>query len=71
MDWLIWLGAVISAVGLAGIVWCILLVIRAKRSKGSEEEIRATLARVMPLNMGALVLSAIGLMMVVMGIILG
>ena len=71
MEWLIWLGAALSVVGLVGIVWCILLVVRARRAKPSDEEMRAQLARVLPLNMGALVLSAVGLMMVVLGIILG
>ena len=71
MDALIWAGAAVSVIGLAGIVWCILLVVRARRARASPEEMKATLARVMPLNMGALALSAIGLMMVVLGIILG
>jgi hypothetical protein len=71
MDWLIWLGAAVSVVGLAGIIWCVLIVIRAKRAKLEDAAMKAQLARVMPLNMGALLLSAIGLMMVVMGIVLG
>lgn len=70
MAWLIWLGAAVSLVGLVGIVWCIIRVVRARRAKISEEEMRAVVAQVLPMNMGALVLSAIGLMMVVLGIIL-
>jgi hypothetical protein len=70
MEWLIWFGAALSVIGLVGIIWCILLVMRARRARLSEEAMRARLARVLPLNMGALVLSAIGLMLVVFGIIL-
>lgn len=71
MDWVIWGGAAVSLLGLAGLVWCILTVIRARRAGLSEEDMRKTLQRVMPLNMGALFLSVIGLMMVVVGILLG
>ena len=71
MDWLIWSGAAVSILGLAGLVWCILTVMRARKAKLSDEEMRATLQGVLPLNMGALFLSVIGLMMVVVGILLG
>ena len=37
----------------------------------ADEELKAKLAQVMPLNMGALLLSALGLMMIVVGILLG
>jgi len=71
MEWLIWIGAVVSLVGLAGIIWCIFIVAKARRGNLAEEEMRAQLARVLPLNMGALFLSVIGLMLVVVGIFLG
>lgn len=65
---IIWAGAAISLIGLVGIFWCILKVSRAKRASLSDEEMRATLQGVLPLNLGALFLSVIGLMMVVVGI---
>ncbi|MCG6903196.1 MAG: hypothetical protein LJE68_10985 [Rhodobacter sp.] len=71
MDWLIWTGAVVSFLGLAGLVWCILIVVRARRARLPEDEMRARLAVVLPLNLAALLLSALGLMMVVVGILLG
>ncbi|MBD3678662.1 MAG: hypothetical protein HUJ27_09695 [Rhodobacteraceae bacterium] len=71
MEWLIWIGAVLSLLGLAGIVWCILAVMKAKRAGLSDEEMRGRLSKVLPVNLGALFLSAIGLMMVVTGVILG
>jgi hypothetical protein len=70
-DILIWVGAIVSLVGFFGLVWCIFRVMRAKRANLSEEDMRAVLQNVLPLNLGALFLSVIGLMMVVIGIFLG
>lgn len=70
-DILIWAGAAISLVGLAGLIWCIVRVLRAKRADLDEAAMRAVLQRVLPMNLGALFLSVIGLMMVVVGIFLG
>ncbi|ALG90918.1 MAG: hypothetical protein CL814_03525 [Confluentimicrobium sp.] len=71
MDWLIWLGAAVSLLGLAGLVRCIVLALRARRAGLPEEELRARLQKVVALNMGALLVSALGLMMVILGITLG
>jgi hypothetical protein len=71
MEWLIWSGAVVSLLGVAGIVWCILLVARVRRAGLPDALIRARLQRVVALNLVALFVSAIGLMMVVTGIIIG
>lgn len=71
MEWLIWLGAAVSMVGLAGLVWCILAVWRAKRADLPDAELRERVRRVIPLNMGALLLSVLGLVIVVLGIALG
>ena len=70
-DILIWAGAVISLVGFFGLVWCIVTVMRAKRANLPEEDMRLVLQKALPLNLGALFLSVIGLMMVVIGIMLG
>lgn len=71
MEMLVWIGAAISVAGLCGLVWCILRVLRAKRQGLEDEALRAVVAKVLPLNMGALFLSVIGLMMVILGIFLG
>ncbi len=71
MDWLIWIGAAISALGLLGLIWCITTVARAKKSGLSDEEMRDTLKKVLPRNLASLFLSVIGLMMVVIRISLG
>lgn len=69
MENLVWIGALVSLVGLAGLVWCIASVWRAKKAQLSDEELRAAVQKVMPLNTGALFLSVMGLMIVVLGIV--
>jgi hypothetical protein len=71
MEMLIPIGAVVTLLGVAGLMWCVLLVRKAKAESLDEAAMRARLQRVVALNMGALFLSAIGLMMVVVGILLG
>ncbi|WP_114285073.1 hypothetical protein [Candidatus Halocynthiibacter alkanivorans] len=71
MEFLIWPGAALSLTGVFGLVYCIVLATRAKRAGGTDEEIRAKLQKVVALNLGSLLLSALGLMLVVVGIFLG
>ncbi|ANB34020.1 hypothetical protein JMM63_03985 [Rhodovulum sulfidophilum] len=71
MEALIWAGAAVSVLGLAGIFWCIRDMLGARNSGLPEPEIRARLQKAVAKNMAALALSAIGLMMVVVGIMLG
>ena len=68
MENLIWIGAVVTLLGLAGLIWCILVVQKARKEGLDDETMKARLQKVVAMNMGALFLSAIGLMMVVMGI---
>ena len=70
MEILIWIGSILSILGLIGLLWCIKTVIKAKKLANSDEELRASLQKVVPLNMAALFLSAIGLMLVILGIML-
>ncbi len=67
---LIWTGAALSILGLMGLVWCIIRVARAKRAGLADAEMRAVLKSSIPLNLGALCLSAIGLMLVIVGVFL-
>lgn len=68
MDWLIWIGAALTLMGVAGLVWCIVLAMRAKRAGLSDAAMRAALQRVVFLNMAALAVSGLGLMCVVFGV---
>ena len=70
MEILIWIGSILSILGLIGLLWCIKTVIKAKKLVDSDEELRTSLQKVVPLNMVALFLSAIGLMLVILGIML-
>jgi hypothetical protein len=70
MELLIWIGAVISLIGVIGIVWCVMIVVSAKRANLPEADFKARMQRAVALNLGALMVSMIGLMMVVVGIVL-
>ena len=70
MEILIWIGSILSLLGLVGLLWCIKTVLRAKKASVSDEELRMSLQKVVPFNMAALFLSAIGLMLVILGIML-
>ena len=70
MEFLIGIGAVISVIGIAGIVLSIVRVRQAKRDAASDDELKAKIQKVLPLNLGAFLLSVLGLMCVVVGVIL-
>lgn len=71
MQAMIWAGALVSLCGIAGLVYCVLRALRARRSGLPDEAMRAELQRVVIVNMAALAVSALGLMLVVLGIFLG
>ncbi|WP_068113205.1 hypothetical protein [Tropicimonas marinistellae] len=70
MELLIWIGAAISLVGLAGIIGCVVSVARARRQGLEDAVMRERLQKVVVWNLGSLAVSAVGLMMVVVGVIL-
>jgi len=70
-DVLVWGGAALTVAGLILLMWCVWRVISAKRSGASDEDMRAILAKVLPMNLSALALSALGLMLVIIGLFLG
>lgn len=70
METLIWIGAAVTVAGIALLLWCILTIARARRAGLPDADLRARLQRVVVLNFLALLLSAIGLMMVVVGIVM-
>ena len=68
MENLVWVGAAVSLLGLVGLVVSIMRVSKARKSGLSDEELRAAVQKVLPLNLGSLGLSVIGLMIVIVGI---
>ncbi|WP_430464002.1 hypothetical protein [Tabrizicola sp.] len=68
MELMIWIGAGLTGLGLAGLIYCIWLAARAKRANLPEAEMRAELQRAVVWNMGALAVSGVGLMFVVFGV---
>ncbi len=70
MQALIWVGAALSLAGVGGLIYCIALALRARRAGLPDADLRARLQRVVTINMAALGVSALGLMLVVAGILL-
>jgi hypothetical protein len=71
MEIVVWIGAAMSVIGLIGIGYSVVMVTRAKRANLSDSDMRARLAKVLPVNLGALFVSVLGLMTVAVGIMLG
>lgn len=71
MELLVWIGAILAILGLCGLIACIVIAARAKREGLEGEAMQARLQKVVALNLGALAASALGLMMVVLGVFLG
>ena len=61
----------VSVITPAIAAFCVWLAVRAKRSGLPDAQMKAALQRVVALNLGALALSALGLMAVVVALILG
>lgn len=71
MTWLVWTGAAVSLTGVAALIVCVGLAMRARRAGLDDAALRARLRGIVALNMAALAISAIGLMTVILGIALG
>ncbi|TNC73877.1 hypothetical protein [Rubellimicrobium roseum] len=71
MDILIWIGVAIAFLGLVGIAWSGAIAIRARREALDDAALRARLQRALPINLGALLLSVLGCMFVIIGVVVG
>jgi hypothetical protein len=71
MQSLIWIGAALALLGVLGLGYCVARVLRARRSGLDDDALRAELRRVVTINLAAVGVSALGLMLVVAGIMLG
>ena len=72
MQAMIWGGACVTLAGVMLLGWCIRLAAAVRRDAGGDpDKARVALTQVLYWNMAALGLAALGLMVVVAGIILG
>lgn len=69
MGILIWGGAAVTILGFAGIVWSLVAVLRARRAEPDDTALRARMGRMLPVNVGSLLLSILGLMLVILGVL--
>lgn len=70
MPLLVYAGTAIALIGLLVLGWCIWAAIAAKRAGLPDALLRARLQRIVTINMGALLISVLGLMAVITGIFL-
>lgn len=71
MGWLVLIGSGLAVIGLLLLGYCIYEALAAKRSDLDDDAMRARLQKIVAINMGALLLSVLGLMFVVLGVFLG
>ena len=71
MEYVVWGGTALTMLGFAGIIYTIIAVRRARNAGLSDEQLRAQIGRILPINLGALFASMIGLMAVIIGVWLG
>lgn len=64
------IGLFLTVTGLAGLGYCIMQGIRIRGRKLPAEEIHARLHRLIAINLGSIALSALGLAVLVVGILL-
>lgn len=70
-DLIIITGSLVTLAGFLVLIWCIVHVTKARRARLPEDELRAVLQKVVPVNFAALAISVLGLMLVVVGVALG
>jgi hypothetical protein len=68
---LVWIGALLTLGGLGGLGYCVAVALRARREGLEGAEMEARLRGLVPVNLGSLAISTLGLIMVVLGVFLG
>ena len=70
MDWLVISGIAVCLVGVAGIIHSLVRVMLLRRAALPDPELRDKLQRLVPINVGSLMLAVLGLCMLVFGLLL-
>ena len=68
---MIWIGALLAGLGVLALLYCIVVAVRARRQGLEGAAMEEKLRRLVALNLGALALSGLGLMVLIVGIVLG
>jgi hypothetical protein len=68
---LVYVGTGLALIGIAILGYCIWAAVAAKRAGLADDALRSRLQRIVAVNMGALLISVLGLISVVMGVFLG
>ncbi|WP_373353277.1 hypothetical protein [Pseudoroseicyclus sp. CXY001] len=71
MALLVWIGAALAAIGLAGILYSLVRALGARRARLDDAALRARLKPLVPINLAAFFLSFLGLCLAVVGVLLG
>ena len=70
MNWLAISGIAACLVGLAGVILSMIRVMQLKGAALPDPELRSELLRLVPINVGSLLLAVLGLCMLVVGLML-
>ena len=70
LDWLAYLGGLLAAAGLAGVVYCLLAALRIRGSAASDAEMRHRLGKLIPINLAAVMTAIVGIVVAAAGLIL-
>lgn len=70
MEWVVWIGVGLTLAGLALLVYCVVAAMKVRNLDADEEAKRAALQKIVPLNVLALMTSAMGLGAVTVGVLL-
>jgi hypothetical protein len=70
LEFLVYIGAVVTFLGLLGLGYCIWAAIQIKRGGGDAQTVATKLQRLVAINFAAVAFSTIGLMTVVIGVLL-
>lgn len=69
-DIVLWSGAGMALLGLAGVIWCILKAVRLRRAARQGADPGAALRQLVALNMGSVALAFLGMGVMVVGMAL-
>ena len=70
MDWLTISGIAVCLAGFAGVILSLIRAMRLRKASLPDPELRSELLRLVPINVGSLLLAVLGLCMMVFGLML-